>query len=40
MLAHFDDVYWPPLAPVGTAGATPVAARIDIAAQMRGLWAK
>jgi DNA helicase-2/ATP-dependent DNA helicase PcrA len=40
MLTHFDDVYWPPLAPVGTAGATPVSPRLDIAAQMRGLWAK
>jgi DNA helicase-2/ATP-dependent DNA helicase PcrA len=40
MLAHFDDIYWPPLAPLGTAGATPVSAKIDIAAQMRGLWAK
>jgi DNA helicase-2/ATP-dependent DNA helicase PcrA len=40
MLPHFDDIYWPPLAPVGTAGATPVSAKIDVAAQMRGLWAK
>ena len=40
MLAHFDDIYWPPLAPVGTAGASPVSPRLDIAAQMRGLWAK
>jgi DNA helicase-2/ATP-dependent DNA helicase PcrA len=40
MLQHYDDVYWPPLAPVGTAGATPTSPRIDVAAQMRGLWAK
>jgi len=40
MLQHYDDVYWPPLAPVGTAGATPAPSKIDIAAQMRGLWAK
>jgi DNA helicase-2/ATP-dependent DNA helicase PcrA len=40
MLPHYDDIYWPPVAPVGTAGVTPVVARVDIAAQMRGLWAK
>jgi DNA helicase-2/ATP-dependent DNA helicase PcrA len=40
MLPHYDDIYWPPVAPVGTAGVTPALARVDIAAQMRGLWAK
>jgi DNA helicase-2/ATP-dependent DNA helicase PcrA len=40
MLGHFDDIYWPPLAPVGSAGATPVSVRLDVAAQMRGMWAK
>jgi DNA helicase-2/ATP-dependent DNA helicase PcrA len=40
MLQHYDDIYWPPLAPVGTAGVTPASPKIDIAAQMRGLWAK
>jgi DNA helicase II / ATP-dependent DNA helicase PcrA len=40
MLGHFDDIYWPPLAPVGTAGGPPMPARVDVAAQMRGMWAK
>jgi DNA helicase II / ATP-dependent DNA helicase PcrA len=40
MLAHYDDIYWPPMAPVGAAGATPQPARVDIAWQMRGMWAK
>jgi DNA helicase-2/ATP-dependent DNA helicase PcrA len=40
MLPYYDDIYWPPVAPVGTAGVTPTLARVDIAAQMRGLWAK
>jgi DNA helicase-2/ATP-dependent DNA helicase PcrA len=41
MLQHFDDFYWPPLAPAGNIGATtPPPAKVDIAAQMRSLWAK
>jgi DNA helicase-2/ATP-dependent DNA helicase PcrA len=40
MLAHFDDVFWPPLAPLAAMGASPATPRIDIAAQMRGVWAK
>jgi DNA helicase-2/ATP-dependent DNA helicase PcrA len=40
MLQNFEDMYWPPLAPVGTAGIAPQPATIDIQAQMRGLWAK
>jgi DNA helicase-2/ATP-dependent DNA helicase PcrA len=40
MLSHFDDLYWPPMAPIGTAGATPALARVDVASQMRGMWAK
>ena len=42
MLPHFDDVFWPPLAPLETtaAAASPGAPRVDIAAQMRELWAR
>ncbi len=40
MLEHFDDTYWPPPVSPGAAGATPQPATLDIAAQMRGLWAK
>jgi DNA helicase-2/ATP-dependent DNA helicase PcrA len=40
MLGHFDDIYWPPLAPVGEAGLARPQASLDVAAQMRGMWAK
>ena len=40
MLRHFEDIYWPPLPPVEGVRASPASARIDVAAQMRALWAK
>ena len=40
MLEKFEDFYWPPLAPIGSTGLMPQTPKIDIAAQMRGLWAK
>src|SRR5690606_20975511 len=40
MLAHYDDLYWPPLAPLHATAASPQPARVDIAAQMRSMWAK
>jgi len=38
MLPLFDDVMWPPVAPVGAAGLSAQAPRVDIGAQMRGMW--
>lgn len=40
MLSHFDDLYWPPLPAMATPQPSPQPARIDVAAQMRSLWAK
>ena len=40
MLAHFDDIYWPPMPPVGETGAVRPASSLDVAAQMRSMWAK
>jgi DNA helicase-2/ATP-dependent DNA helicase PcrA len=40
MLPLFEDVFWPAVAPVDTSGLSPSAPRIDISAQMRGMWAK
>jgi DNA helicase-2/ATP-dependent DNA helicase PcrA len=40
MLVHFDDVLWPPLKPLDTAGMAPAGPRIDIGAQLRGMWQK
>ena len=40
MLPLFEDAFWPALAPVDTSGLSPSAPRIDVAAQMRGMWAK
>src|SRR5690606_23697261 len=40
MLQHFDDIYWPPLPAMAAAETAPQPARIDVAAQMRSLWAK
>lgn len=40
MLAHFDDIYWPPMAPLAETGAVRPSAPIDVAAQMRSMWAK
>ncbi|HEY0917749.1 3'-5' exonuclease, partial [Devosia sp.] len=38
MLPLFDDVMWPPVAPVGAAGLSAQVPRVDIGAQMRGMW--
>ena len=40
MLALFDDLFWPPVAPVDLSGLSPQAPRLDVAAQMRSMWAK
>jgi DNA helicase-2/ATP-dependent DNA helicase PcrA len=41
MLPLFDDIFWPPLAPLTKAeGVSPQAVRIDLGAAMRGMWAK
>jgi DNA helicase II / ATP-dependent DNA helicase PcrA len=40
MLGLFDDLFWPSPAPVEASRAAPAARRIDVAAQMRGMWAK
>jgi DNA helicase-2/ATP-dependent DNA helicase PcrA len=40
MLQYYDDIYWPPMAPIGEAGAARPAATLDVAAQMRSMWAK
>jgi DNA helicase-2/ATP-dependent DNA helicase PcrA len=39
MRALFDDVLWPPVTPLQTTdGSSPQPVRIDIGAQMRGMW--
>jgi DNA helicase-2/ATP-dependent DNA helicase PcrA len=40
MLNHFDDLYWPPVTSVGSADAVALPPAIDVAARMRGMWAK
>jgi DNA helicase-2/ATP-dependent DNA helicase PcrA len=41
MLGLFDDIYWPPLAPLAHAtGPAPQAGRLDLGAGMRAMWAK
>lgn len=40
MLAHFEDVFWPPVTPAHIQGLSPGTPKVDVAAQMRGLWAK
>jgi DNA helicase-2/ATP-dependent DNA helicase PcrA len=40
MLPLFHDVLWPPPPPLNIAGLSPQPVRIDIGAQMRGMWAK
>jgi len=39
MLPLYEDLLWPPLKPLALGGAT-VTARIDVKAQMRGMWSK
>lgn len=40
MLPHFDDMLWPPLKPLDPAAIAPTGPRIDIGAQLRGMWQK
>lgn len=40
MLHHFDDIYWPPMPPVGETTPARPGAAFNVAAQMRGMWAK
>jgi DNA helicase-2/ATP-dependent DNA helicase PcrA len=40
MLPLFDDVFWPAVAPVDASRLSPSAPRIDVAAQMRAMWAR
>ncbi|WP_192895688.1 ATP-dependent helicase [Arsenicitalea aurantiaca] len=40
MLALFEDMLWPPVKPAAIEGLAPGPVRIDLGAQMRGMWAK
>lgn len=40
MMVLFDDVLWPPVTPARIEGLSPGPARVDIGAQMRGMWTK
>ncbi|MBU1333907.1 MAG: ATP-dependent helicase [Alphaproteobacteria bacterium] len=40
MVPLFDDILWPPVTPAYIEGLSPAPARMDIAAQMRGMWSK
>ncbi|MFP9137272.1 ATP-dependent helicase [Devosia sp. XGJD_8] len=40
MMPLFDDILWPPVTPAYIEGLSPAPARMDIAAQMRGMWSK
>ncbi|MDB5562360.1 MAG: ATP-dependent helicase [Hyphomicrobiales bacterium] len=40
MLSLFHDTMWPPAAPLNIVGIAPQPVRIDIGAQMRGMWVK
>ena len=40
MMALFDDVLWPAVTPARIEGLSPGPARVDIGAQMRGMWTK
>ena len=40
MLQHFDDILWPPLKPLQMPGLAAGAPRIDLAAQLKSMWAK
>jgi DNA helicase-2/ATP-dependent DNA helicase PcrA len=40
MLPLFNDVLWPPPPPLNITGLSPQPVRIDIGAQMRGMWAR
>lgn len=36
----FEDILWPPVTPAHIEGLSPAPVRMDIAAQMRGMWSK
>lgn len=40
MFGLFEDILWPPVKPAHIEGLSPSPARMDIAAQMRGMWQK
>ena len=40
MLPLFDDRLWPPLKPLNVAAMSPDAPKVDIGAQLRGMWQK
>jgi DNA helicase-2/ATP-dependent DNA helicase PcrA len=40
MLEHFEDIFWPPPKAVVIEGLSPAVPATDIAAKMRGMWAK
>ena len=40
MFGLFEDILWPPVKPAHIEGLSPTPARMDIAAQMRGMWQK
>jgi DNA helicase-2/ATP-dependent DNA helicase PcrA len=41
MLALFDDIFWPPIAPLARPeGASPQPVKLDLGATMRSMWAK
>ncbi|WP_332700486.1 ATP-dependent helicase [Devosia sp.] len=40
MVPLFEDILWPPVTPAYIEGLSPAPARMDITAQMRGMWSK
>ena len=40
MTTLFDDILWPPVTPAHIEGLSPAPARMDIRAQMQGMWRK
>ncbi|HEY0034012.1 MAG TPA: ATP-dependent helicase [Devosia sp.] len=40
MVPLFEDVLWPPVKPAHIEGLSPAPARMDIGAQMRGMWSR
>ena len=40
MLPLYDDILWPPLKPLSATAAAASAARLDLRAEMRGMWSK
>ncbi len=40
MLPLFEDLFWPAVTPAAISGIAPAAPRVDIGAQLRGMWVK